>query len=84
LESGWEPLVDLIIFVSAPADVRWNRVKSRGWSETEWTQREAAQFSVEEKSRRAHVVFDNSSDVEHLQKQVETLIKRPHTLISGP
>jgi dephospho-CoA kinase len=74
LESGWERLVDLIIFVSVPADIRWNRVKSRGWSETEWTQRDAAQFSVEEKARRANVVFDNSGEVEHLRKQVETFV----------
>jgi dephospho-CoA kinase len=73
LESGWEHLVDQIIFVSAPAEERWNRVKSRGWSETEWQQREAAQFSVEEKSCRADVVLDNTGDTEHLQKQIEAL-----------
>ena len=75
LESGWDSHTDLIIFVSAPAETRWNRIKSRGWTETEWQQREAAQFSVEEKSRRANVVLDNSSDTGHLRKQVETLVR---------
>ena len=76
LESGWEHLVDLIVFVSAPAEARWERVKVRGWTETEWKQREAAQFLVEEKKCRADVILDNSGDVEHLRLQVETLIRK--------
>ena len=76
IESGWEYLVDVIIFVSAPVEVRWERIKSRGWSETEWKQRESAQLPVEKKSRRADVVLDNSGDVEHLRSQVETLVRK--------
>ena len=75
LESGWDHLVDQIIFVSAPAEERWNRVKSRGWSETEWKQRETAQFPVDEKARRADIVFDNSGDTDHLRTQVEALVR---------
>ena len=75
LESGWDSHVDLIIFVSAPTEVRWHRVRNRGWSETEWQQREAAQLPVEEKSRRANIVLDNSGDTEHLRKQVEALVR---------
>ena len=75
LESGWDHMVDLIIFVSAPATVRWNRVKNRGWTKVEWKQRETAQFSVEEKARRAHIVFDNSGNTDHLRTQVETLMR---------
>ena len=75
LESGWDSHVDLIIFVSAPVEVRRERIKSRGWSETDWEQREAAQLSVEEKSRRADIVLDNAGNAEHLQRQVETLAR---------
>ena len=75
LESGWDHMVDLIIFVSAPTEERWNRVKNRGWSEAEWQRREAAQLSVEEKSRRAHIVLDNSGDTEHLRTQVEGIVR---------
>ena len=75
LESGWDRMVDLIIFVSAPAEERWDRIKSRGWSETEWKQREAAQLSVEEKARRAHIVLNNSGDTEHLRTQVEAIVR---------
>ena len=73
LESGWDHLTDLIIFVEAPAEVRWNRVKNRGWQHSEWHQREAAQFSVEEKKSRAGIVLDNSGDTAHLRTQVAAL-----------
>ena len=75
LESGWASMVDQIFFVSAPAEERWGRVKSRGWSEAEWKQRESAQLSVEEKVRQAHIVLDNSGDTDHLRTQVETIIQ---------
>jgi len=77
LESGWDHMVDQIIFVSAPAEERWQRVKSRGWSETEWQQRESAQLSVEEKMRRADIVLDNTGDVEHLRVQVRDIVASP-------
>jgi len=75
LESHWDHMVDVIIFVSAPAEDRWERVKSRGWSEAEWKQRESAQLSVWEKSQRADIVIDNSGDAEHLQTQVEGVFR---------
>jgi len=75
LESNWDPMVDLIIFVSASAEERWDRIESRGWSEREWKQREAAQLPVEEKARRANVVLDNSGDTDHLRMQVEAFVR---------
>ena len=75
LESGWEHFVDRVIFISAPAEERWNRVNNRGWSETEWRQREMAQLSVEEKARRANVVLDNSGSIDHLKTQIEALVR---------
>ena len=75
LESGWDHMVDVILFVSATAEERWNRVKNRGWSETEWKQRESAQLSVKEKAGRAHIVLDNSGDTDHLRTQVEILVR---------
>jgi dephospho-CoA kinase len=74
LESGWDHLVDKIIFVDTPVEMRWHRVKNRGWSETEWRQREAAQLSVDEKKCRADVILDNSGSIEHLRMQVEALV----------
>ena len=83
LESGLEHIVDLLIFVSTPVEVRWNRVKDRGWSEAEWKQRESAQLPVEEKSRRAHFVLDNSGDTEHLRTQVEAVVSRAIKTFGG-
>jgi len=76
LESGWAPLVDLIVFVSASAEVRWERVKRRDWPETEWRRRESAQLPVEEKQCQADIVLDNSGTLEHLRGQVETLVRK--------
>ena len=75
LESDWDHMVDQIIFVSAPAAERWDRVKSRNWSKVEWQQREAVQLPVEEKARRADIVLDNSGDVEDLRIQVEQIVR---------
>ena len=82
LEAVWDHFVDQIIFIEAPAEVRWHRVKNRGWSQTEWHQREAAQWTVEEKKRRAHVVLDNSGDPEHIRTQVEALLRDLHEQVS--
>ena len=73
LESGWEHLVDMVLFVDAPSEVRWIRVRDRGWERAEWERREAAQLSLAEKSRRSDVILDNSGNVEHLQKQIAAL-----------
>ena len=75
LESGWEHMVDQIIFVSASAETRWCRVKNRGWLKTEWQQREAAQLPVEEKNRRADIILDNSGDTDNLRVQVDMLVR---------
>jgi len=75
LESGWNHIVDQIIFVEAPIEARWDRIQSRGWSETEWHRREAAQLPVDEKRCRADIILDNSGDTESLRRRVETLVK---------
>jgi dephospho-CoA kinase len=77
LESGWKHLTDLIIFVDSPEDVRWNRVKSRGWSIEEWKQREASQFSLDEKRRQADVIIDNSGGFNDLEMQIKKIIGNP-------
>ena len=81
LESGWDHKVDQIIFVSTPVEVRWHRIKKRGWSKAEWHQREAAQLPEEEKFRRAHIVLDNSGETEHLRIQVEEVVRGLKTVL---
>ena len=71
LKSGWDNKCDTIIFVDAPREVRLARARRRGWDEADFEAREAAQHAVEEKRRRADVVIDNSSTLEHVYAQVD-------------
>jgi dephospho-CoA kinase len=75
LEAGWKRAVNKLVFVEAPDDVRLNRVKSRGWSEDEWRRREAAQMPLTQKREKADHVLDNSSDQQHLGRQVADLMR---------
>ncbi len=73
LEAGCDDLVDEVLFVDAPREVRLARVKKRGWSEADFDARETAQWPVEEKRRRASHVIDNAQDLATTLKQVELL-----------
>lgn len=73
LEAGWDSLCDRLAFVDAPRDLRLARARTRGWSEEEFTAREAAQESLEIKRQRADVIIDNSGSLEETRAQVERL-----------
>lgn len=76
LEAGWDGPVDRLVFVDAPEDARRRRVAARGWDEAEWRRREAAQLPLTHKRGNADHVVDNSSDREHLRRQVRDLMRR--------
>jgi dephospho-CoA kinase len=71
LKSGWDEKCDTVVFVDASRDARLARARRRGWSEAEFLSREAAQQTLEAKRRRADVVIDNSTTLEHLYAQVD-------------
>ncbi len=72
-ESGLENNFDAVIVVYAPLEQRIARVVSRSnLSENEIRARDAAQLNLEEKSKRADFVIDNSRDLVYLQQQVNT------------
>ena len=71
LEAGWAGLCDRLIFVDAPRELRLERVLDRGWSEGDFSAREAAQESLGLKKRRADATIDNSGSVEQTFAQVE-------------
>jgi dephospho-CoA kinase len=76
-EAGWSQACDKVIFVDTPRDVRLARLKERrGWDETQFTAREAAQMSLEEKKRRADAILYNSGTVETLGRQIDGLLAR--------
>jgi dephospho-CoA kinase len=62
LEAGWQEFCDAIVFIEAPRDVRFARAQARGWTEEEFSARESAQMSLDEKRRRANLVIDNSGN----------------------
>ena len=57
LEAGWDKLCDVIIFVDTPDDVRLKRAIDRGWTPEEFADREATQFSMKKKRKKADVVL---------------------------
>ncbi len=75
LEAGWDDQVDRIIFIDAPREVRWERVRQRGWTEAEFDAREAAQWPIEEKRRRADNLVDNSKNLEKTLDQIKLFCK---------
>ncbi len=70
-EGGWDAMCDAVLFVDAPEVLRRKRAAERGWSDAEFSRREAAQLEVSEKRRRADAVIDNSGSLEATREQVE-------------
>jgi len=71
LEAGWGPMCDIIVFIDASQEQRLARARHRGWTERAFSEREAAQMSVEEKRRAAHVVIRNDSSECELRRAIE-------------
>ena len=73
-EANWNHLVSHVIFVDVPESIRWDRVKSRGWSHEEFRRREATQWSIERKKQVADIVISNSCSREKLVADVEKIV----------
>ena len=71
IESGWNEICQAVLFIDVPREIRLQRAKTRGWTEAEFSRREAAQMPIEEKRRRASHVIDNSGSLEDLEAQVD-------------
>lgn len=76
LESGWDPLCDLILFVDVPRQMRLERAQTRSWTEAEFDRREAAQWPVDKKRAAANVVLANSGSEAELRTAVEDFWRR--------
>jgi dephospho-CoA kinase len=81
LRAGWNRVCDFVLFVEAPDEVRLARALSRGWTESEFRAREAAQESLETKRGFADQVIDNSASAAYTQSQVERFWR---FLVSSP
>jgi len=71
LKAGWDRLCQRMIFVDTPRLVRLARARQRGWTETDFAAREAAQEPLETKRTRADTMIDNSTTRDRLYAQVD-------------
>ena len=75
LEAGWGELVDALVYVDAPFEVRLARLAARsGWDAAELARREAAQWPADEKKNCATAVLVNDAGPERLQEQVDRVL----------
>lgn len=75
LEAGWGEMVDRVVYVDAPRELRVERLATRsGWTEGELARREAAQWPAEEKKMRADAIVMNNAGPDALQEQVDRLL----------
>ena len=70
IEAGWSGICTAIAFVDCPRAERLRRAATRGWTEEEFSRREAAQLPIEDKRRRASHVIDNSGSLDDLEAEV--------------
>ncbi len=70
IESGWNAVCQVVLFIDAPLETRLARAKGRGWTPEEFSRREAAQMPIEEKRRRSTHVLKNAGTLAELEKEV--------------
>ncbi|MBB5233133.1 dephospho-CoA kinase [Deinococcus budaensis] len=74
-EGGLDRVMDAVLVVDAPLDVRVGRVMARsGLSEEEVRARDAQQLPAGEKRRRAAFVLDNGGSLDALEAQVDAAL----------
>lgn len=75
-ETGGERLCDLVIVVSAPADVQKARVLAReGMTEARFASILQKQMPDAEKRRRAHLVIQSGLGLESAQRQIKGILR---------
>ncbi len=73
-EAGVDAECDAVICVDAPREIRIERVKNRGWSESDLAKREAAQIPIEDKRRRCRWVIENVGSLAALDSQAASIL----------
>ncbi len=71
IESGWNAICQVVLFVDVPLETRLARAKSRGWTPEEFSRREAAQMPIEEKRRRSTHFLQNAGTLAELENEVD-------------
>ena len=77
LEKKLDTLCNIMVYISAPEDVRLERArKARGWDPPEVARREASQISLKTKQARADYIIDNRTSPEHALQQIRGILLR--------
>ncbi|WP_337845103.1 dephospho-CoA kinase [Thermus sp.] len=75
-EKGWEGRLDGVLVVTAPLELRLERVMARsGLSREEVLAREQAQMPEAEKARRADWVLENRGSLEELEENLRAILR---------
>ncbi|GGC79975.1 dephospho-CoA kinase [Enterococcus wangshanyuanii] len=76
-EGGYDAVVDQVAVVYIPEEVQLSRLMERdNLSSLEAAQRIDSQMPIEEKKRRADLIFDNQKTVEETKKQVKKWLSK--------
>ena len=70
-EARVDQLCEAVIFVKAFHEARVSRIKARGWTDFQLTQREAMQDSLTSKEARSDYIIENNSNLDILNFQVK-------------
>jgi dephospho-CoA kinase len=77
LEAGWHALVDQVWLVTAPPElIRQRLTAQRSMDPADVEARQNAQWKDEQRRPFAHVIIDNSGDLESLRRQVRQALDR--------
>lgn len=82
-ETGFDVFMDFTVMVSAPEKARRERLLAKGFSEEEIDARFAAQFSQEEKEKRADFIINNSQTLDQTRQEVEKIWKKLQAVSKG-
>ena len=75
LEAGWDDLCDHVVFVDVPEDIRLGRVEAtRNWTRSDYLDRQASQWPLQQKQDTADTSLDNSTSLEDSGPRLLSLI----------
>jgi dephospho-CoA kinase len=76
-ENGINRHCDAVVFVDAPAELRFSRVnQSRRWSREEWEAREKLQMPLDKKREMSQYVISNTAGADEVRAQVREVLSR--------
>ena len=76
VETDGAKFFDVIISITAPVEIRTNRLRARGMKDYEIEQRISAQVSDSEREKISDFIIDNSGTKEDLARQIEAIYEK--------